>query len=166
VKSILVYEDKAKWGLLLKAIVIIVPAVLIVMSLYMWTTGNGTAAPIFLVEALVIGVIFWAVFPRKYQIYEDQVRIVLGGSFSVKIKFDKIQSVGTSNNSLLGMNFATRVTNDYVAITRTNKTSVNITPYDTKLFIVNLNRALDTWKSTQPHFTEQSNTSRPKQSKW
>ena len=78
-KSILLYQDKPSYGLLLKLIVLIVPVASLVGSIYLFSSGESADAIVLLVEAFVVGLIFWSVFPRSYRVYEDHLRIVLGG---------------------------------------------------------------------------------------
>lgn len=143
----MIYEDKPNYGLILKLIVVVVPGSLLIGSVLASLAGDYDVAIPMLADALVISLIFWLIFPRNYQIFNDHVKIVLGGPFSVRVKFEKIKSVGTSGGLSLGVNFVTTITRSYVAIVRTNGISVNITPGNSRLFIENLNRALDSWRS-------------------
>ena len=86
-KGILLYKDEPA-GSLLKLIAAIVPVTLLAVSAYLWSSGNDSGGLALLVEAFVIGFIFWIVLARTYQVYEDHLRIVLGGPFAVKIGFD------------------------------------------------------------------------------
>jgi hypothetical protein len=69
-----------------------------------------------LAESFFIGLIFWVVFPRRYQVYEDHLRIVLGGPVAVKIGFDKIEMIGVTSKLTFGVNFVTKFTKSYVEI--------------------------------------------------
>jgi hypothetical protein len=99
----------------------------------------------FFIEALIVGLIFWFVFPREYEVYEDHLRIVMGSPFSVKVKFENIKTIRiTSRNSLI-INFATKIAKSYVEIERKKGLSIAITPSDNVSFVENANHALNRW---------------------
>ena len=91
-KSILLYQDKPTYGLLLK-LILIIPAAFLGGSLYLYLSGDVTGSFALLPRAFISGLIFWFVFPREYQVYEYHLRIVLGGPFSVKVGFQNIKEV-------------------------------------------------------------------------
>ncbi len=144
-RSLLLYQDEPAYGLLLKLVVVIMPAVFLAASIYVWSLGDTSGGLALLVEAFIISLIFWIVFPRKYQVYEDHVRIVLGGPFSVKIGFDKIKTIEVTSRLSFTVNFATRITKSYVEIAKKRGLSIAITPRANDLFAENANRALSQW---------------------
>ena len=85
--SPLLYQDEAA-GSVLKLVFVIVPAALLGVSVYLRLSGESSAGLAMLLETFIIALIFWLVFPRKYQVYQDHLRIMLGGPFSIKIGFD------------------------------------------------------------------------------
>src|SRR4030043_283365 len=109
-KSLLLYQDEPAYGLLLNLIIVIVPAGCLAASVYLWSSGENAGGLALLAESFFIGLIFWVVFPRRYQIYEDHLRIVLGGPFIVKIGFDRITAIEVTSKMALTVNFVTRVT--------------------------------------------------------
>ena len=143
--SLLLYQDEPAYGLLLKLIMVTVPVTLLVVSIYLLSLGNSLDGLALLVEAFVIILIFWAVFPHKYQVYEDHVRIVLGGPFSVKVGFDKIKAIGITSRLSLTVNFVTKVTKSHVEIAKKRGLSIAITPKASEAFVENANRALSEW---------------------
>ena len=109
-KSILLYQDEPA-GALLKLIMLGVSVLLLVTSLSLWSSGEREGGLALLFEALFIGLIFWIVIPRRYEVYEDHLSIVLGGPFTVKIRFEKIQAIEVTRRTGLTVNFCTsRVT--------------------------------------------------------
>ncbi|MFC1934403.1 PH domain-containing protein [Chloroflexota bacterium] len=92
---------------------------------------------------------FWLVFPREYQVYEDHLRMVLGGPFSVKVGFQNIKAVRITSRTGLTINFVTRITRGYVEIAQKKGWSIAITPADNNSFVENANRALEQWLKTQ-----------------
>ena len=117
-KSLLLYQDEPAYGLILKLIIVIVLGVLLATNIYVLSLGDGSGGLALLVEALIIGFIFWIVFPRRYQVYEDHVRIVLDGPFSVKVGFDKIKTIGVTSRLTVSVNFVTKLTKSYVEIAK------------------------------------------------
>ena len=142
------YQDKPEYGFILKLILVIVPVALLVGSIYLLFSGESTDAPVLLVEAFVVGLIFWSIFPRSYQVYEDHLRIVLGGPFSVKVGFANIKSIRVTSRSTLSINFVTKFTKIYVEIAKKRGLGVTITPRNNDLFVKNANEALSQWIKT------------------
>ena len=147
-RSVLLYQDEPAYGLFLKLIVVFVPAALLVASIYLLSSGENSGGLALLVEAFIVGFIFWIVFPRRYQVYEDHIRIVLGGPFSVKVGFDKIEVIRVTSRFIFSVNFVTKLTKSYVEIAKRRGLSIAITPKDNDLFIENANRALSQWVKT------------------
>jgi hypothetical protein len=143
-KSVLLYRDKPKYGLLLK-LILILPVAFVVLSIYLWSSGETSGALAFLIEAFFIGLVFWCVFPREYQVYEDHLRISLGGPFSVKVRFKNIETIRITNKTSFTVNFVTRITRNYVEIKRKGGLNIAITPTDAGLFVENANQALENW---------------------
>lgn len=145
--GILLYQDKPKYGLVLK-LILIIPVAFLVGSLYLWLSGETSGSLALLLEAFIIGLIFWFVFPREYQVYEDQIRIVLGGPFSVKVGFQNIKAIRITSRTALTVNFVTRITKSYVEIVKKRGWSIAITPTANDSFVENANRALGQWLKT------------------
>jgi len=155
-KSLLLYQDIPAYGLLLKLLVVIMPVAMLVASIYLFSSGDSADGLALLIEAFIIGFIFWVVFPRRYQVYEDHVRIVLGGPFSVKVGFDKIKTIGVTSRQTLSVNFVTKLTKNYVGIAKKRGLSIAITPADNDSFVENANQALSRWLETS--FGNESDT--------
>jgi hypothetical protein len=147
-KSILLYQDKPKYGLLLK-LILIIPVAFLGGSLYLYLSGDVSGGFALLLGTLISGLIFWLVFPREYQVYEDHLRMVLGGPFSVKVGFQNIKAVRITSRTGLTINFVTRITRSYVEIAKKKGWSIAITPADNNSFVENANRALEQWLKTQ-----------------
>jgi hypothetical protein len=142
--SILLYQDNPEYGLLLK-LILIIPVAFLVASIYLWLSGETIGGLALLIEAFVVGLIFWFAFPREYQVYEDHLRIVMGGPFSVKIGFQNIKTVEITNRTSFTINFVTRITKNYVEIIKKKGLSIAITPTDNILFVENANQAFRQW---------------------
>ena len=95
------------------------------------------------------GSTFWIVSPRKYQVYEDRLQILLGGPFVVKIGFDQISTIEVTDRTaseFTAIKLISKVTNTYVRIGRKKGLSITITPKSDALFVENANRSLRQWQ--------------------
>lgn len=146
--SLLFYQDKPRYGLLLK-LILIIPVAFLVGSLYFWLSGDITGSLALFPTAFIMGLVFWLVFPREYRVYEDHLRIVLGGPFSVKVGFQNIKEIRITSRTGLTVNFVTRITRSYVEIVKKRGWSIAITPTDSDAFVDNANRALRQRLKTQ-----------------
>jgi hypothetical protein len=147
-KRLLLYQDVPTYGPILRLIIVIVPGAMLAGSIYLWSSGDTSGGLALLVETFVIGCIFWLVFPRRYRVYEDHLRIVLGGPFSVKTGFDRVKTIEVTSRQNFGVNFVTKFTRSYVEIAKKRGMSIAITPGDNELFVENANRALSQWLKT------------------
>jgi hypothetical protein len=148
-KSLLLYQDDAPYGMVMKLLFMVVPAGMLIAAAYLWTTGERDGSLALLAEAFLIGAIFWLVFPRKYQVYEDHLRIALGGPLGIRIGFDKLVAVEITNRQALTMNFVTRFARTYVRIVRKGGMSIAITPKSYEQFVENATRAMREWARTR-----------------
>jgi hypothetical protein len=142
--GILLYKDKPAYGLLLK-LIFMMPLLFLAGSLYYWLSGNIDESLSLLPGAVLLAIIFWLVFPRAYEIYEDHLCIVLGGPFSVKVGFENIKVVRITSRSGFTMNLVTRLSRNYVEIVRKRGFGITITPTDFEIFVENANQAIDQW---------------------
>jgi hypothetical protein len=146
-QSVLLYQDKPKYGLVLK-LVLIIPVILLASGIYLWSTGDAIVTLALLTEAVIIGLIFWFVLPREYRVYENHLRIVLGGPFSVKVGFQNIETIRITSRLSFNIHFTTAVTRSYVEIAIKKGMSIAITPTDDKSFVEKANLALSQWVKT------------------
>lgn len=141
-----IYEDIPRYDAFLKAIMVL-PVFFIVMGVYYLTTAEVGAATGMFALTLLMGAAYWAIFPRKYQVLDGKMRIVLGGPFRFDIPFDNLGTAREPEGVSLGINFATCFSGkNAVEIIRRKGLSVNITPSDRDLFLENLNQALNDWR--------------------
>ena len=143
-KSTLLYQDKPRYGIFLKLIRMI-PVAFLVGSLYFWLSGDNSGCLVLLTQAFIFGLLFWIVFPREYQVYEDHLRIVLGTPFSVKVGFQNIKLIRITSRTGLTANFVTKITKSYVEIAQKRGLSIAISPTDSDAFVENANQALEQW---------------------
>ena len=146
--SLLLYQDEPA-GSLLKTVMVMVPAILLLVSIYLWSSGERSGGLVLLIEAFSISAIFWIAFPRRYEVYDDHLRVVLGGPFAVKIGFDQIAAIEVTSRTALTVNFATTITKTYVRIVKKQGLSIAITPRSNGSFVDNANQALSQWARTR-----------------
>ena len=141
-----IYEDRPEYDGWLKGIMML-PVFFILLGLYYLYLREIPSAGGLFGTALLMGLIYWAVFPRKYQVLDSKIRIALGGPFSFNIPFDNLETASKPEGFNLGINFATTfVTEHIVEIKRKTGMNVNITPNNRDLFLENLNKAIYDWK--------------------
>ena len=143
----IIYEDSPNYDVWIKGIMML-PIFFIVIGLYFLFTTDVEAAVGVFATGLLMGAVYWAIFPRKYQVFDNRVKIVLGGPFSVNISFDNLESAGKQEGINFGLNFATTFISEHaVEIKRKKGLTVNITPGNRDRFLENLNKAIYDWKS-------------------
>jgi hypothetical protein len=127
--------------------IMVLPVFFILFGAYYFFTGEVGAATGMLATALLMGAVYWAVFPRKYQVLAGKLKIVLGGSFSFNVPFDNLELAGKPEGVNLGINFVTTFLSRHVVeIKRKKGMNVNITPDNRDLFLENLNKAIYEWR--------------------
>lgn len=104
---------------------------------------------------LVIMLTIWyALMPTKYQIFNEKIRIVLGWVIHFDIPFSNIgDATAATFGDLWGLNLNfinSYSSDDILQITRKRGAKVHITPWDRKLFLEHLNKALADWKQSNP----------------
>jgi len=141
----IIYEDRPRYDVWLKGIMLL-PVFFIITGIFYLTTAQVEAAIGMFALTLLMAAIYWAIFPRKYLILDSKIRIVLGGQFSFNIPFNNIEIAREPEGVSLGINFATTFLSKHaVEIIRKKGLNVNITPSDRELFLENLNKALNDW---------------------
>ena len=129
-------------------LILIIPVALLASSIYLWSTGDAISSLVLLTEAVIIGLIFWFVLPREYQVYENHLRIVLGGPFSVKVGFQNIEAIRITSKLSFNIHFTTTVTKSYVEIVIKKGMRIAVTPTDKESFVEKANLALNQWAKT------------------
>jgi len=141
-----VYEESPRYDSLFKGIMAL-PVFFILFGIYYLYTTQVEAAIGMFATTLLMFAVFWAIFPRKYQILDSKFRIALGGPFSLSVPFDNLETARAPEGAAFGVNFPTCFSTDRVVqIVRKKGWNVNITPNDRDLFLENLNKALAEWR--------------------
>jgi hypothetical protein len=141
---ILIHEEKAEYDQWLKVLYII-PLGLLVGAIILASYHDMEAFLALLGEAIVVTLIFYFVMPRKYQIFQDKVNIVLGSPFTISIPLTTIKEAKHSKGSKAyvysGVRFATS-SRYVVEIVRNKGMNYVISPQNGDLFLEQLNQAI------------------------
>jgi hypothetical protein len=148
----LVHEDKPEYDFALKLFLSLAPTLILLLLFLIHhdiiPSENEEEARMaemtLMVSLAVILFFYWAILPRKYEIHEDRVRIVLG-AFSYSIDLKSIAEVKRAESwkafAYKGLRFATSA-KKAVEIKRRKWPSVVISPSNPELFIESLQQAL------------------------
>ena len=143
--AFLFYEDTARVDMLLKLMLTGIQAMFLVLGLVLLFWDTEVAFIMFGVT-IFDAVLFRLVMPRKYQVYSDKVRIVLGGPFAWNIPFSTIKEVrpssGASTFVYSGVRFATS-SRDVVEIRRSRGCNVVISPSNKDVFLEQVHTAME-----------------------
>jgi hypothetical protein len=139
------YEDRPKYDIWIK-LIIILPIAIVLISALFTVNSDPDATTGMLITLVLLVVIFWLVFPRKYRLTGKGVKIVLGRPFSFTIKYRNIEKAEIPKGLTIGYNFVTSFKNTLQIVTRRGM-NFNISPTNPALFIENLEKALDEWET-------------------
>jgi len=140
----LIYEDTPKYDLWLKLILGGVLALTLILGTIFIHQDSEIALVMFGVT-LFDALLFKAILPRLFQIYQGRVRIVLGGPLAINIPFSNIRTVRTVSARKVfvywGNRFATS-THSIVEIVPNKGSGWVISPANRDMFLEKLNQAL------------------------
>lgn len=140
----LVYEDTPRYDWWLKLALGVPLLLLLGAGIALWFEDSEASLIIFGVTVFDT-ILFSAIFPRRFQIFEDRVRIVLGGPFAFSLSLCNIKEVRqvSGSHALASSNirFATS-THNVVEIVRKKGTSVLISPAHADTFLELVNQAI------------------------
>lgn len=139
------FEDTSRYDLWLKLVMIGVPAALLINAIALISENKGDAWSMFGTMAFVI-LLFHAVLPKRFQVFEDRLRIVLGKPFAINIRLSNINHVrkvtGVKALASSGVRFATS-SRYVVEIAHKKGLTVTISPASGEIFLEQLNRAIE-----------------------
>ena len=140
----MVYEDTPRYDSWLKLLLGSVLALTLILGFVLLSTDIGAAWVMFAVT-LFDALLFKAILPRRFQIFQDRVRIVLGGPFALNIPLSDISEARLAPGSRAfiywGIRFATS-SSGVVEIVREEGLGLVISPVNADMFLEQLNRAL------------------------
>lgn len=137
------YEDRARYDYWLRLILFGIPLILLSIGIILMPEDREGAIAVFS-GSLFIVFLFYLVLPKKYQIFEDKLKILLGWPLYVDISLANISdSQITSGRKVFaywGIRFATS-SKSVVEIIRKRGLNIVISPSNGPLFVDRLNEA-------------------------
>ena len=138
----LLYEDTPKYDSWLKLILGGVLALTIILGIILISQDTEAALVMFGIT-LFDALLFKAILPRRFQIFEDRLKILLGGPFAINITFSNIAEAkpasGRKTVIYSGIRFATSI-HHVVEIIRKKGLNLVISPKNDEMFLEQLNQ--------------------------
>jgi hypothetical protein len=139
--QLVVFEDKPVYDKLNKYLIIGIIAIPLIVAIILLTQdilGAGIMFGVTVFDAIL----FWCILPKRFLVFEDRLKIVLGGPFSYTIPFRDIVEVKQATKDMAviywGMRLGTSL-KFQIVIERKNGLSVLISPSREGEFIEQLN---------------------------
>ena len=140
----LIHEENSERNKWMKFILII-PFLLFIAALYYLYIRYFMESLSLVGDIVFISVVIYFIFPRKYQIYDDRLRIVLGKPLAINILFSSIKEIrhgeGNKAYGFSGIRLATS-SRYVVEIQRVKGFNFIISPQHGDIFLNHLKRAL------------------------
>ena len=106
----IIYEEPAEYVAWFK-LLFLIPVALIVAAVFLAFVKELESSIFLFFEGIIFVGIFYLLLPRRYQIYQDRLRMVLGGPFKIDIPFSSIKQInrisGVNRFLYSGVRFAT-----------------------------------------------------------
>ena len=148
--TVLLYEDKPKYDYWLKLVIAGTLAITLIPGIALFYLSTELAWTM-LALTVFDGLLFHAILPRRFQLFEDRLRIELGRPFAMNVPYDNISEVRPAQTEeafvYWGIRFATS-TKNLLEIVRNKGLNMIITPGDKDMFTKQLEQAQEGW-STQ-----------------
>ena len=139
----LLYEDVPEYDFWLKLILGGILAITFIPGIVLLSQEIEAAIAMFAVT-LFDAILFKAILPRRFQIFEDRLRILLGGPLAINIPLSNIAEVKTAEASktfiYTGIRLATS-SRRVVEIVRKRGLNLVISPAHDDMFLEQLNQA-------------------------
>ena len=136
-----IYEEQADYAPWFK-LIFLIPTGLIVGGVIAAFSPEVEASIPLIIEGAFVVLLFYFILPRKYQILQYGLRIVLGKPFHIDISLSTIKEVkqepGIKTYAYSGVRFATS-TKNVVEIIRTKGMNYVISPQNSSIFMEQLN---------------------------
>lgn len=147
----LVYEEKAEYVSWFK-LLFLIPIGLFIGAVIATFNLESEAALVLIGEGLFFILLFYFIMPRRYQIFNDRLRIVLGAPFRIDIPLSTIREVKHSSGIKAfvysGVRFATS-TKNVIEIVRNKGFNYVISPNNSEVFREQLNQVIESKASNR-----------------
>ena len=144
---IVLFEDKPVYDKLNRYLIggiIAIPLIIAIVVLPQDIQGAAIMFGVTVFDAILI----WCILPKRFLVYEDRLKIVLGGPFSITTPFRDIIQVRQATKDMAWVYWGYRLgtsTKFQVEIERKNGLGVIISPYMEDDFIEQLNLARENY---------------------
>jgi hypothetical protein len=139
----LLYEDTPVYDAWVKYIIGGILALTLIIGMVLLAFDTAGAVAMFIITVFD-AVLFRLILPRRFQVYEDRLKIVQGGPFVINIPFTdivKAEPAPASRTMIYwGLRLATS-TRHVVEIDRRHSLSVVISPANEDIFLTQLDQA-------------------------
>ncbi|MEW6143192.1 MAG: hypothetical protein AB1597_08615 [Chloroflexota bacterium] len=147
--SVIIHEDRPRYDPRLKGIFGVVFAVLIYSGIEAYLNEGLEAASFVLIPVVVVGLALYLVMPRRYQVLDDCLKVVMGGGFSIGYPFSTMKGIVQRSDIWFSINFVTTFSSKHVVyLIRTKGFPVAISPSEPQALIATTERAMALWKRT------------------
>ena len=139
----LLYEDTPHYDFWLKLILGGILVLTFILGI-IFISQDTEAAVVMFGITLFDALLFKAILPRRFQIFQDRLRILLGGPFAINIPFSNIAEVKTASGRKATIYSGLRLaTSSYhvVEIIRKKGLNIVISPTNDEMFLEQLNQA-------------------------
>ena len=137
------YEDHASYDYWLRLILFGIPLILLTVGLIL-IPEDKEGATAMISGSLIILFLFYLVLPKKFQVFEDKLRMVLGWPLHIDLSLANISesqiTTGRKVFAYWGLRFATS-SKSVVEIIRKKGLNIVISPSNAQLFVDKLNEA-------------------------
>ena len=141
----LIHEEKAEYDSWIR-LILIIPIGLFLAAIIFASKQDLEVSLVLFGEAALFTLIFYFVLPRRYQIYQDKLRIVLGAPLAINIPLSTIKEARHSSGFkaffYFGVRFATSSRN-VLEIVRRRGLNYVISPQNSEFFLDQLNQAVN-----------------------
>jgi len=139
------HEEPAEYSRWIR-LLFLIPIGLVIWAIILAYSQEYEGCFVLIGESIFFLLLFYFIMPRKYQIYEDKLKIVLGKPFSINIPLSTIKEVKHSSGIkafiYTGVRFVTS-TRYVLEIVRNKGLNYVISPKNGGIFIEQLNQAIN-----------------------
>ena len=141
--TVLLYQDRPKYDYWLKLVIAGTLAITLLPGIALFYLSKELAWTM-LALTVFDGLLFHAILPRRFQLFEDRLRIELGRPFALNVPYDNIRQVRPAQTEeafiYWGIRFATS-TKNLLQIVRNKGLNMIISPGDIEMFLKQLEQA-------------------------
>jgi hypothetical protein len=143
----ILHEEPAEYDNWIR-LLFLIPVGVVVGAIFLAYSQEYEGFLVLLGDSAFLTLLFYFIMPRKYQIYQDKLRIVLGKPFGINIPLSTIKEVKHTSGAkafvYTGVRFATSSRNA-LEIVRNKGLNYIISPRNGDMFIERLGEAIESY---------------------